>query len=381
MILSFGQASARLMSLEDHYLPNKWMPFAAAMGFHIFLIMWDPTLMRAGTASFPTQVITVKMMDHLPVMEPAKPAPKPVVKKAEKRHAVKKAKKSGISMSAKSHPLAITRHKLTRKPLAAPKPFVSKITMPKFVPTESDEPIAASPLPGMAPAASHKAIRSFIPAPKLTGKTRGVRAEDIPFQLTDRGSLASSGDRIVAVPIGEERGDIASLPNAPMIHDAPKGLKAVAGYRFSPGEGSGSGELSGHDKSGHIGYYGAVKADTYIEGSLNGTSGNGKAGKVMAGKGFEIGGPVGDRKITHRKLPEYPAWAEEKGISAMVKVYFTVRPDGSIRTNLRILTSSGYADLDDLAKDALLKWRFSATSGDSSEAAAWGVITFRFTLA
>jgi TonB family protein len=165
-----------------------------------------------------------------------------------------------------------------------------------------------------------------------------------------------------------------------MIHDAPKGRVGRSGYRYEPGNGSGSGELVGRDKGGAIGYHGVIKADTYVEGSLSGM-GNGKGGKVVAGKGFEIGGPVGDRHIAHRKLPEYPAWAEEKGISAMVKIYFTVRPDGTLRTTMRILTSSGYAELDDLAKEALAQWRFSPTSANSSEDTAWGVITFRFTLA
>ena len=81
------------------------------------------------------------------------------------------------------------------------------------------------------------------------------------------------------------------------------------------------------------------------------------------------------------EMPPYPRWAEEKGISAMVKIYFTVKSDGTLRNNLRIVTSSGYAELDDLAKQALLQWRFSETSADSSEGTAWGVITFRFTLA
>ncbi len=372
---------SRAIPLQDPYSPNMSIPFGAAIAFHIFLLMWDPTILKAGSYNMQSQVINVRVMDHLPILEPVKPVPKPVEKKVEKKHKAKKAKKSGISMSKKAQPLSITRHKVTPKPVAAPKPFVSKITMPKFVPTETDEPIAASPLPGLAPASPHRAVRSFIPAPKLSGKTRGVRASDISFELSDRSSVASAAGRVVAIPIGEERGEIASLPSAPMIHDTPKGLKGVAGYRYTPGQGSGSGELAGRDKGGVLGYHGIVKADTYVEGSLNGTSGNGKNGKVVAGKGFEIGGPVGDRRISRRRLPEYPAWAEEKGISAMVKVYFTVRPDGSIRTNLRILTSSGYAELDDAAKDALLQWRFSPTSGDSSEAAAWGVITFRFTLA
>jgi TonB family protein len=382
MNLPIGQAGVRMMTLEEYYLPNKWIPFAAAMAFHAALLMWDPTILKASPYNFAAQIINVRMMDHLPVLEPVKPAPTPVEKKIEKKH-VKKAKKSGLSLSTKAvsrRPATARRAVWRAHPVAAPKPFVSKITMPKFVPTETDEPIAASPLPGAAPAAKHRMVQAFAPAPKLKGKSRGVRASDIPFQLSDRGSLGSSADRIVAVPIGEERGEIASLPSAPKIHEAPKGLKAVAGYRFSPGEGSGSGELAGRDKSGHIGYHGVVKADTYVEGAISGVSGKGR-GKVVAGKGFEIGGPVGDRKIAHRRLPEYPAWAEEKGISAMVKVYFTVRPDGTLRSNLRIVTSSGYAELDDLAKEALLQWRFSPTSANSSEESAWGVITFRFTLA
>ncbi len=370
--------NTRMMTLEEYYEPNKWIPFGAAMAFHIFLIMWDPTILKAGSYNFPAQIISVKMMDHLPMIEQPKPVSKPVVQKIEKRR-VKKAKKSGLSMSSKAHPVAITRHKLMPRPAAAPRPFVSKITMPKFVPRETDEPIAASPIPGNAPAARRRAVTAFAPAIKLSGKSRGVRAEDIPFKLTDRGSAGVGAGAIVAIPIGEERGEIASLPSAPMIHDAPKGKVGVAGYRFEPGQGSGSGELAGRDKGGHLGYYGVVKADTYIEGSLNGTPG--KGGKVVAGKGFEIGGPVGDRRIAHRKLPEYPAWAEEKGISAMVKIYFTVKPDGTLRTTMRILTSSGYAELDDIAKEALQQWRFSPTSAESSESTAWGVITFRFTLA
>jgi TonB family protein len=245
------------------------------------------------------------------------------------------------------------------------------------VPHESDDPIAASPLPGPSPAVINHRSASPMGAPiKLKGKSRGVRAQDIPFELTDRAGIASGG-AIVAIPVGEERGEIASLPSAQIHESAKVRFGAASG---SPGQSSGYGELQGHDKSGKIGFYGSVKADVYSEGSLSGASG-GKGGKVVAGKGFEIGGPVGDRRITHRKLPEYPQWAEEKGISAIVKIYFTVRPDGTIRSTMRILQSSGYAELDDLAKDALKQWRFSETSADSSESAAWGEITFRFTLA
>jgi len=367
----FNSPLMSIALLDDKYATNKWVPFAAALGFHAFLLILNPTILKASSYVMSMPVINVKMMDHLPVIEP----PKPVQRKVEKKH-VHKAKKSGLSPSAHARPIPVMRHHLIPKP-AAHIPFVSKITMPKFVPHAADEPIAASPIPDSAPAASHRVVSAFAKPIKLAGKTRGVRAQDIPFQLADRGGI-SAGDTVVAIPVGEERGEIASLPSAPMIHDAPKGRVGKPGYRFEPGEGSG--ELVGRDKSGKIGSYGVIKADTFTEGSLNGML-NGKGGKVVAGKGFEIGGPVGDRHITHRQLPQYPAWAEEKGISAMVKIYFTVRPDGTLRTTMRILTSSGYAELDDLAREALAQWRFSPTEADSSESTAWGVITFRFTLA
>jgi TonB family protein len=371
----------RYATWEEMYLPNKWMPFGIAMAAHFALFVWNPTIMTSASFRLQPQIIQVRYSEKLPaVLEPVKPVPKPVVEK--KKAAPKKAKKSGLSLSRKHSPVRARRHVEARAP-APKRPFVSKIEIPKFVPQVSDEPIAASPVPGVAPAASRKMTRSFAPAPKLKGKSRGVRAEDIHFELSDRGSLvagAAGVGRVVAIPIGEESGETAVLPSAPVLHQAPKGAKAVAGYRFGTGTGTGSGELVGKDKTGHgLGYHGVVRADTYVEGGLSG-GGSGKGRGAVAGPAFEIGGPVGDRRIVRRRIPEYPAWAEEKGVSAMVKIYFTVKSDGSIRSNMRILTSSGYSELDSLAREALAQWRFSATSASSSEESAWGVITFRFTL-
>lgn len=376
----------QVQALDTRFGSNTWMPMFAALAFHAFLVFWDPTILKASAYNV-TAPISVRMMDHLPVVELPKPTPPPPVKKVEAKKpapkpVVKKAKKSGLSLSSKPTPAKITPRSVPKPAPVAAKPFVSKISMPKFVPRDSDMPIAASPMPGMAPASNRKAISPMVAPPALKGKSRGIRADSIPFQLSDRGSSPGLGaaSRVVSIPIGEEHGEVAALPSAPIIQDAARGRKGVAGYRFSPGSGTGSGELVGKDRGGPIGYHGIAKADAYVEGSLNGTNGTAKGGTVVAGKGFEIGGPVGDRKITKRKLPEYPPWAEEKGITAMVKIYFTVKSDGSIRSNMRIMQSSGYAELDDLAKAALKEWRFSATSADSSESAAWGVITFRFTL-
>jgi len=375
----FGERGNRLVTrtlmADDFYLPNKWLPFGAAMAVHVMLFVWNPTLLSGGSYHVAPEVLQVQFMEKLPVMapQPVKPVPKPV----EKKPVIKKAHKAGISVSRHQAPITITRHHVQPQHAApARKPFVSKITMPKFVPHESDEPIAASPAPGISAPAPRPMTQAFAPAPKLKSKTRGVRAQDINFEISDRGGLAAS-DHVVAIPVGEESGDQAVLPSAAVLHSAPTGAKTVPGFRFTPGLGTGSGELAGKNKGG---YHGVIRDEAYVEGTLEGGTGNGK-GKVSAGPGFEIGGPVGDRKIVKRRLPEYPEWAEEKGISALVKIYFTVKPDGTIRTSMRILRSSGYTELDTLAKEALMNWRFTPTTANSDADEAWGVITFRFTLA
>ncbi|HVO32368.1 MAG TPA: energy transducer TonB [Elusimicrobiota bacterium] len=349
-------------AIEQQYAPRLWGPYSAALAVHFMLIAWNPTLFVGGPSFAPPEMMQVEFRDQ-PVMEPALPKPPPP-KVAEKKKPRKARHKSGL---AKKAPVVAARHPTPRP---APKRFVSKIAIPKFIPHSMDDaPIAASPIPATAAAAPRRMTAAFAPAPKLKAKTRGIRAEDIHFELADKGSI-TAGSQVVAIPIGEERGDHAVLPNAPMLHNAPKGVHT----NFQPGLGRGMSELAGKNR---VGYHGAIESPNYQDGEM---AASGETQTKSIGQGFEVAGPVGDRKIVRRKLPEYPAWAEEKGITALVRIYFTVRPDGSIRSNLRIERSSGYTELDQLAKEALLNWKFSPTSSGAGEE-AWGIITFKFTLA
>jgi len=362
---SMNRGGTRVLHWEDAYMPGKMGPFTAAIVAHVFMFIWNPIVMRSGNFDPLSQYMQVKYEDKLPtpppVVKPAPKKPEPVVKK--------KAKKSGLSMTKKPAPMKVVK-KVAPKP--APKPFVSKIAIPKFIPRSDEEMIAASPSPGIS--APARKLMAQAPVPLLKGKTRGVRAQDITMKLEDRGTHISGG-RMIAIPIAEERGDTPYLPAASLA-EAPKARKTNMGARFTPGQGSGSGELVGKNKGG---YFGVAKAPVYVQGDLSGSGGKSRKSTIQ-GQGFEIGGPIGDRKIMRRRLPEYPAWAEEKGVSAVVQIFFTVRPDGSIRTTMRVDRSSGYPELDQLAKEALAQWKFSPTSAASSEDTAWGVITFRFTL-
>ena len=110
------------------------------------------------------------------------------------------------------------------------------------------------------------------------------------------------------------------------------------------------------------------------------SSGSAGASRGAAGKkGFEIAGPLNNRPIMFKVIPQYPAWAEEQGIIGSVRIWFTVNGDGTVRSNMRVTKTTGYPDLDKLALEALKQWKFAAfeTSDESSQ---WGIITFTFSL-
>jgi len=358
----------RQMSIEEACSPNPTLPLMAAIGFHALLFVLNPTILQRGTAFPELPPMVIKMADALPVMVPAPPIPKPEVVKPPKPKPVPK-KKKGLApkmqppkpkpVMAKPKVMPVARHT-----------FISKVDLPKFRPRDTDEVLAASSVPGMAPAAKQRMTQAPTPAPMLHVKTHGIAVDEIHFKLSDRSGLSTPSMRAVAIPVAEQHGDIPVLP-ASVLHNAPKGI-SQAGYRYKPQDGVG--ELAGINKTG---YHGVTKADRYTEGDLSATAAS--TAKTIKGNGFEITGAIGDRKILSRAIPQYPAWAEEQGITASVQVYFTVRPDGSIRSNLRIQRSSGYSELDQLAKEALLKWKFSPAAGND-ESVSWGVITFRFTL-
>jgi TonB family protein len=90
-----------------------------------------------------------------------------------------------------------------------------------------------------------------------------------------------------------------------------------------------------------------------------------------------IQGDIAGRQILVAKKPPYPRWAQEQGLEAAVTIYFVVRPDGTVKDNLIIERSSNYPELDQLAKEALLQFKFAPISGSDDQS---GYATFRFML-
>jgi TonB family protein len=92
-----------------------------------------------------------------------------------------------------------------------------------------------------------------------------------------------------------------------------------------------------------------------------------------------ISGEVKGREILHREAPVVPRWLEEKGVEVEVVISFVVNPDGEVGDRLYVEKTSGYAELDRLAIDAIKKYEFAPLPLTVKQAEQKGSIVIRFT--
>jgi len=71
-----------------------------------------------------------------------------------------------------------------------------------------------------------------------------------------------------------------------------------------------------------------------------------------------------DRKVETRVAPAYPELAKKMHIRGTVRVEAVVRPNGSVKST-RVL--GGNPVLIQSAQDAVTKWKFEATQGETTE--------------
>jgi len=93
----------------------------------------------------------------------------------------------------------------------------------------------------------------------------------------------------------------------------------------------------------------------------------------------EISGSIVGRKILEKILPQYPSWAAERGVEAVITIKVEVEPDGTVRRNVIVIGTSGYPQWDNIVKEAILSWRFAPLPSGSNVIQS-GYITFRFVL-
>lgn len=95
--------------------------------------------------------------------------------------------------------------------------------------------------------------------------------------------------------------------------------------------------------------------------------------------GASLAGPIADRAVLSYATPVYPEWAKRDAVEGSVTLYFTVRPDGSVKENVLVQKTAGFEDFDENARTALRAWRFEPLHGGRT-GEQWGTITFRYRL-
>lgn len=91
----------------------------------------------------------------------------------------------------------------------------------------------------------------------------------------------------------------------------------------------------------------------------------------------EITGQLSARRVILAYLPVYPKWAKKKNLLIDAVILFHVTPGGHVSNTLNIVETSGYEDVDALAKEAIRKWTFEPIDGNTEQS---GQVTFRFKL-
>jgi TonB family protein len=94
--------------------------------------------------------------------------------------------------------------------------------------------------------------------------------------------------------------------------------------------------------------------------------------------GAQMAGPVADREIISYAKPEYPEWAKLEAVEGSVTIYFVVVPDGRVKRNVMVEKTSGFADFDNNAIEAIRKWQFEPLGSGGAE--QWGRIIFHYRL-
>lgn len=99
--------------------------------------------------------------------------------------------------------------------------------------------------------------------------------------------------------------------------------------------------------------------------------------KAGSGVSIRTYGQISTRKILSSSMPDYPVWAEMRGIEGIVSLLITVLPNGEVKEKIMIDKTSGYSVIDQAAIQAVKKWRFAALDKKEEEQ---GVVTFVFRL-
>lgn len=109
---------------------------------------------------------------------------------------------------------------------------------------------------------------------------------------------------------------------------------------------------------------------------LDSRSRKGAAATEPGGVSFSLDGPVGNRRVIERVLPQSPDWVGTRGLDLMVTIRFRVLPDGTVNPGAVIEKTSGFPEIDQLALKAIRQWIFEAAPAGGTQ--TWGRVVLRF---
>ncbi len=84
------------------------------------------------------------------------------------------------------------------------------------------------------------------------------------------------------------------------------------------------------------------------------------------------------RRLLHKVMPEYPAWAEKQGVEGEVIVEVSVLPNGLVRSEVSVIRTSGFKELDHLVLETVKEWTFEELPPGAPALEQKGRINFSF---
>lgn len=112
--------------------------------------------------------------------------------------------------------------------------------------------------------------------------------------------------------------------------------------------------------------------------NVNSKASGGGMGPGAGGSSWTLEGPAGNRRIIKRILPPSPDWINKRSLELTVQIKFQVMEDGTIKHGSVIRKTSGFPEIDQLALEALKRWKFEAIPAKPGNPQVWGTVTFRF---
>ena len=120
----------------------------------------------------------------------------------------------------------------------------------------------------------------------------------------------------------------------------------------------------------------------------SGAQGRGGTGLASRGSGSQVeaGGPGGGTLTSlarplggYQHMPAYPESARRQGAEGVATLRFQVQTDGTVG-EMSVVRSAGHPDLDQVAMEAVRKWRFEPARRGKDPVVVWVTLPVRFEL-